>query len=301
MGRAWALVTILALLSAPGCTSNQLKRSTVNQAGTLSEMHYQMVLRNLAEFAANPGAMPWHIAVTGGTAQVTDSGRGGFTITHNTTAINPGLALTYPQLQATRTIVQQWSVAPVTDGDALRLLQFGYRRALGIDEMPDAKLLNDMAHDLKEKILSTEDLRSESEMFYRSLFAKEKSYESVRRGISSSVGDQEIVKPGGESEPSPLPRAERMSPLAREVAHRIDDIVDDLKGILVGWFCVGRKRDVPRDACHVAHCGEVYVWVPPSGLKALTDFTLTILDLGSALQSTTPQSNIVTFSPGFVQ
>lgn len=49
-----------------------------------------------------------------------------------------------------------------------------------------------------------------------------------------------------------------------------------------GWLGVGRHCDVPKDACWVTHCGHAYVWVDPGNLGRLTDFTLAILDIGTA-------------------
>ncbi len=46
-----------------------------------------------------------------------------------------------------------------------------------------------------------------------------------------------------------------------------------------GWFCVGRKKDVPEDACYVGHHGATYVWVRPGGVGGLTRFTLLILSI----------------------
>ncbi len=46
-----------------------------------------------------------------------------------------------------------------------------------------------------------------------------------------------------------------------------------------GWFCTGKRRDVPKDACYVSHCGDCYVWVDGEGMNSLTRLTLTILDL----------------------
>ena len=48
-----------------------------------------------------------------------------------------------------------------------------------------------------------------------------------------------------------------------------------------GWFSAGCKKDVPRDACYVAHVGDVYVWVMPQGLEGLTLFTMTVIDLAT--------------------
>jgi hypothetical protein len=52
-----------------------------------------------------------------------------------------------------------------------------------------------------------------------------------------------------------------------------------------GWFHVGKKRDVPRDACFVGcHC-KTYVWVTHDQMDALTDFTLAILDFNNIQNS----------------
>lgn len=44
-----------------------------------------------------------------------------------------------------------------------------------------------------------------------------------------------------------------------------------------GWFGVGRKCDVPKDARYVGHYGDRYAWVPPEGVGGLARFTLLVL------------------------
>ncbi len=48
-----------------------------------------------------------------------------------------------------------------------------------------------------------------------------------------------------------------------------------------GWVCVGRKHDVPKDACLVAHQGKHYVWVMPEHTKDFNDFVLQILNIAT--------------------
>jgi hypothetical protein len=48
-----------------------------------------------------------------------------------------------------------------------------------------------------------------------------------------------------------------------------------------GWYGVGRSKDVPRNACHVAHCGPKYVWVTPEGLEGLSRLTLVVLNVAT--------------------
>jgi len=45
-------------LAAFGCTDAQLRRSTVRQASTLSELQYQQVLENLATLCVDPNVLP---------------------------------------------------------------------------------------------------------------------------------------------------------------------------------------------------------------------------------------------------
>jgi hypothetical protein len=52
-----------------------------------------------------------------------------------------------------------------------------------------------------------------------------------------------------------------------------------------GWFNVGRRRDVPRDACFVGHHCGTYVWVNRDQLDALNKFTLVILDFNNIQNS----------------
>lgn len=53
------------------------------------------------------------------------------------------------------------------------------------------------------------------------------------------------------------------------------------QSITPGCFGVGRKHDVPKDACYVGHNGDCYVWVTSSNLEALTNLTITIIDVAT--------------------
>ena len=77
----------------------------------------QQVLNNLALFAVNPAALPWHINLREGTTQITDSASAGAAVD-----LGPP-AETLPQLFGSRTVVVQWGMSPVIDASELRLLQ----------------------------------------------------------------------------------------------------------------------------------------------------------------------------------
>lgn len=59
-----------------------------------------------------------------------------------------------------------------------------------------------------------------------------------------------------------------------------------------GWYRVGCKHDVPKDACYVGHHGCTYVWVTPGGRNDLAVFTMAALDLATG-KIRTPQRTVV--------
>ena len=282
--RTILLAVALALIS--GCTSGRLRQRTINQAKTLPELQYQQVLDNLALFAANPAALPWHVNLREGTTQITDSANGGIAVD-----LGPP-PMTLPQAFASRTVVAQWGMTPVIDASELRLLRVAYRRASGIMEMPDSDFLDELAQELKDQSASNSDLRDESELFFEYHSSAHKDYAKFDAAVHTTNDDSVCVDPGAS--------AASTSPLARNVCRKIGSIERSLAHIQPGWFHAGRKRDVPKDACYVGHCGNVFVWVGPEGREELTEFTLTVMRISSLIKETqtlvSPGS--VKFSPG---
>ncbi len=283
------LIMVLALttLAGAGCTSVRLRHGTIRQGSTLPDLQYQQVLDNLARFAANPEALPWHVNLREGTSQVTDSASGGAAVD-----LGPPSS-TLPQLFGSRTVVAQWGMAPLIEPVPLRLLRVAYRRALGVPEMPGAELLDELAHELKSQIPSNADLRDESDLFYDYQAVEAHNSREFDARIVTTNDDHVVLDPPG------TPPRER-SPLVRNVCRQIDSICRELAQIGPGWYHVGTRHDVPHDACYVGHHGDCYVWVGPDGRAALTELTLTVLRIGGLVKET--QSLIspgsVKFSPG---
>ncbi len=279
------IIFILGLAALAGCTTGRLRQRTINQGRTLPELQYQQVLDNLAQFATNPSALPWHVNLREGTTQLTDSISGG-------AALDLGPPVTwFPQLLGSRTAVAQWGMSPVISAIELRLLRIAYRRAHGAPDMPTPEFLDELAHELKDQFTYNADLRNESDLFYQfqgnvSRSSKELDAHVITTNDDTVCGD-------------PEPLRDR-SPLARNVCRKVGMIQNDLAMIQSGWFHVGRKRDVSKDACYVGKCGNTYVWVGPEGLDQLTEFTLTVLKFSSLIKETQPLINpgSVKFSPG---
>ncbi len=276
----------LILFGSSGCISVRLGQRAMRQAGTLPDLEYQQVLDNLALFANNPSALPWHVNFREGTTQITDSGSAGAAVD-----LGPP-ANTLPQLFGSRTVVVQWGMTPVIDSAELRLLRIAYRRALGSPEMPDPEFLNELAHELKNQFPSNADQRDESELFYEYHSRGMRNYGEFDAKVTTT-NDEEVCD-------GPEALASARSPLARDVCRQLDLIQRALARIRPGWFHVGGKWDVPREACYVGRHGNRYVWVGPEGREALTEFTLTVMKLSSLIKETQTllSPGQVKFSPG---
>jgi hypothetical protein len=277
-----SIFALVALAHLAGCTSETLRRRTVDQGATFPELQYQQVLDNLALFSANPSALPWHVNVREGTTQITDSASFG-------AAVDLGPPSNWlPQLFGSRTAVAQWGGSPVIDTLELRLLRIAYRRAHGSPEMPDPELLDELAHELKNQVGINSDLRDESELFYENQSRKHQDYAQVEAEVVTVNDESFIARDGAKS------------PLARDVSRQVALIERELASIGTGWFCVGGKWDVPRDACYVGRYRNCWVWVPSEGRDALTEFTLAAMKLSTLIKETqtliSPGS--VKFSPG---
>jgi hypothetical protein len=280
------IILILGLACTLGCTAGRLRQRTINQGSTLPEMQYQQVLGNLALFATNLSALPWHVNLREGTTQITDSATAGALVD-----LGPP-AVTQPQIFGSRTAVAQWGMSPVIDATELQLLRIAYRRAYGVPDMPTSEVLEELAHELKDQQASNADLRNESELFYElEGRTAEKPRDFADRAITTN--DAEFCCESDSAERD-------VSPLARNVCRRIESIQRDLARIEPGWFHVGRKRDVPKSACYVGKSGDCYAWVEADGCEALTEFTLTVLKLSTLIKETQTLINPgnVKFSPG---
>ena len=281
-----ALGAISFLATGPGCTALRLRQRTAHLGSTLPDLQYQQVLDNLAQFAENPGALPWHVNLREGTTQVTDSLSGG-------AAVDLGPPTDWlPQLFGSRTVVAQWGMAPVIDPLELKLLRVAYRRAIGSNEMPDNDTMQDLGHELKAQVPINPDLHDESDLFYEYHARVNASYPKFEESVVTTNSEEVVAPPE-------VPRRDR-SPLARDVARQIKIIERELTQISTGWFKVGRWCDVPNGAPFVGRHKTVWVWVDPSQQESLTQFTLTVLKLSNLIkeQQTLISPGSVKFSPG---
>ncbi len=229
--RPLGMLVFLPLLV--GCQTHvSLRNSSVKTAETLTDLNYQQVLNNVAQFTANPAAMPSLAVFNAGTVTVADqktlnlNATGAPTIS-NAQQAGSGLPILSLLINpsVSRTLTENWSMAPVTDIDNLRRIRCAMQLlVLRGRETTDC-----------------DDCKKQLQRFYL-----------------------------GEAD-----RAECLVP--------------------TDWYCIGRKHDVPREACYVAHYGDVHVWVMPQGLEGLTRFTMTVIDLATGKPHAPTKTVVKTF------
>ena len=115
----------LVCLSSLGCTHAQLRRSTVAQSMTLSDIYSQQVLNNLAMFVQNPDALPFFAFPNQGTTSIQDTssiaGPGYTSANFGTSAFD---------LNASRQATENWVLVPVSDPAKLALMRCAYQQAI---------------------------------------------------------------------------------------------------------------------------------------------------------------------------
>jgi hypothetical protein len=130
MGCRFLLVLIFLPLLAGCQTHVNLRNNSVKTTATLADLNYQQVLNNVAQFTANPAVMPSLAVFNAGTVTVADQKTANVNATGAPTLSNAqqagsGLPILSLLLNpsVSRTLTENWSMAPVTDIDNLRRIR----------------------------------------------------------------------------------------------------------------------------------------------------------------------------------
>ena len=112
-----------------GCSTALLQRGTLDQAATLTDIQYQIVLDNIAMFKNNPDSLPWHVKFTSGT--ITANNQVAATGTYQIASVAATSVRTITRTAATTpqgSLQQAWGIVPVVSFSELKNLQVEYRR-----------------------------------------------------------------------------------------------------------------------------------------------------------------------------
>ena len=244
-----ALVVAVGLVGTVGCTHHSLSRNTVQTTSTVMDIQYRSVLANLALLSCHPEALPNHVHLADGVVQVNDRAgfgqAGGFTTFAGT---DFGIDQFGPSGQ--RQVTEQWGTDATTDPERLYDLQSLYRAALGTAPLPPP---NSIAHLRRQKPS-----------------ADDKSGVRSSGGASGGASDPASTGGGGST---PSGSSNSGGDDGRRVP--LEVLITDVPP--PGWYHIGCKKDVPKDACYVGRWGDRYAWVTAGGMPQLARFTATAL------------------------
>lgn len=256
--KRWMIVGLV--IAFTGCTHNFLRRNTIRQASTISDVLYFQVMDNIATFCANQGALPHFAILNDGTTQATDQATpmGGLkwnptTITEETLGLN-----------ANRQLTENWKMAPVTSAGRLKRM----RCALQFVVSPPAF-----------EVEATESLiEGDPTPWY--VIADE----GCTQCLAELTKMQLFPKPSQSLIVSGAVKVKGDRYYFQDLA-KAHEYAAELRSALAcnfpsGWYCCSTEKP-PKDACYVGRCGKTYTWVCPDGIDDLSRFTITLLTLAT--------------------
>ncbi len=251
------LACLAGLMGMVGCTHRSLSRNMIQATSTVMEIQYNSVLSNLAMMASHPEALPNHVSLADSVVQINDRAgfgqSGGFD-----TGISPGFSLNQFGPSGQRQVTEQWGTDATTDPERLYDLQCLYRAALGWPPLPPT--------------FGIMYLRSNPEAEGRGDTEKTSGTTGISTdGVIRTAAQGGTMSTGGGGS---TPGSSSSGGGSRGLVP-IDILLLDVPQ--PGWYEVGGKKDVPKDACYVGRWGNCYAWVTADGVPQLTRFTITAL------------------------
>jgi hypothetical protein len=144
----FAPLLLLVMLSSTGCTSLALRRNTVSQIESTTDLRYKAVLDNLAMLNDSPHSLPSYSVMLAGTTKILDQGSiGSASNIGRETVGKAGATITHLQTEtldipAQRGISENWTLDPVTSPEKLKAIRmacwwvlFGKESVLETDDI----------------------------------------------------------------------------------------------------------------------------------------------------------------------
>lgn len=122
MIRAQLFLMVLTAVAASGCAQHRIACHTPKHAATLTEIHEQQVLDNLAMFAVNSGSTPYYALPNGGGSLTSQSATVGTTALWNPTTFT-GIN---GNMSGTGGLTIQWTMKPINEPERINLMKCVY-------------------------------------------------------------------------------------------------------------------------------------------------------------------------------
>lgn len=284
------LVPAFALTSVTGCAHRQLERNTALAATTVNNIQYRMVLDNIAMMSCEPANLPSHVRLADGTVQISNQAgigeSGGFSLLS-------GSRFAFEQFgpAASTKISEQWGTDAVEDPIQVFALQSIYRKAFGLEVLEEPNFITAGKKSRQDKAKSDSDSEDESDIDLGSVASVSVNRSSSRRGRSNS---EVLPSPHGLRDSDRLNTSRKQSDVNENVSADLDASDFDIPS---GWFSIGCKKDVPKDACYVGRFRDRYAWVMPGDVDSLARFTLAVLTITKLESGETNGKSGLMFTP----
>jgi hypothetical protein len=180
----------------------------------------------------------------------------------------------------------EWAAVTANDPDKLFSMRAVYRKCNGSATPEDEEILSEFYYRhfeiTDESLALLQKNRPEMYKIIGAKLAKLKNVEFLSvESFEKRLAENDIL---GQDD---LGRYRRPILKYARMEHEPTEFVSDsdthhllyISALKPGWFFVGRKKDVPRNACYVGRYCDTYVWVPPENVELLTRLTLAILDI----------------------
>jgi hypothetical protein len=246
-------------LSVSGCTHKFLKHNTTAQVASLNDLLHEQVLDNIAMFECNAGSMPAFSMPSTNTAQCTDNHQGTLSLTWNPTTLITELMT----LNAQRSLMENWAMAPVVDATKLKRLRCGFQlvtQGFALDYCHVDPSMDPSASPSYPWRVASCDNGSCTRCLR----------ELINVGLIKGPPKEKVAK-GSLDFCCEIDAQSYIEVLRLELACKLPNC----------WYHVGRKCDVPRAASYVGHYDQTYVWVEPDCVDALSRATISLMDLAT--------------------
>ena len=291
------ILGVLCTAFMPGCMSTQLRNRITEQASTIPDVYHQVILNNMAMMHACPSRMPYFSDPQTSRVEIVR------TVNVNTGSIFDTLAaapvailaaLNNGLVKAEQSVggfgeqsrSGEWSAVTSNDPDKLFLMRAVYHRTLGVANEEDRELLSEFYYrhfQITDECLAR--LRDNVPEVYAAIgpkLARLKDIEYLTVELfEKRLAERDILGPDDvDRYRRPILKFARME---NEPTQFVSDA--DTHHLLYvsaqtpGWYGVGTRHDVPKNAAYVGRYGPTYVWVEPQNLEMMTRLTLAILDI----------------------
>ena len=285
--RACTAAVALGLLLGAGCTTTQLRQELADQASTIPAMYYEIVLNNLAMIAADPSRMPYFSDPQTSRVQLDNVTNVNYSLGWDLITTAPTGVLTlfnrYLLDRQSATVagshgdLHEWDAVTANDPDKLFTMRAAYRKTIGTETDEDEEILKEFYYrhfEVTKKGL--EDIKQKEPKVYQAV--GEKLQKLVGVEYLSVESFEKRLAEGDMLGQDDVGRYRRVILKYTRMENEPTEFVSDqdthhllyISALKPGWFAVGCKCDVPKNACYVGHYCDTYVWVPHEQLEVLT-------------------------------